>query len=336
MDDFTVASLQESKNEWCARLVNILTPLIAEGFNSIFEEAYKLCESNDELDKYLMTFQNLISRIPKWNNNLVKTECERIISRSGCNYLEDLISCVHVIQLKVLTCIRVGTKQKKVDINIPKLEEFIHNCYITTARKVYTNVYLYEINVTPLQKQKYKRELEVIIQESILSAIRDSLPIENILRNYMDETTEEEVIQEIKEERIEKDTKTDDEEIVEEHSNKLKTETVPEKNNDKQNEQTNISFNDVDKHVDVNNVEESVNAPKDIDTLEEIQKMNSMNNQDDDDDDYYDDDDDDEPLPKIQIHSDNNLSLNDIDVHDVSKKLSIEPDVILNDIEILG
>jgi hypothetical protein len=59
-----------------------------------------------------------------------------------------------------------------------------------------------------------------------------------------------------------------------------------------------------------------------------------MNNYDDDDDD--DDDDEYEPLPKIKIHSDNNMPLNDMDVHDVSKKLSIEPDVILNDIEILG
>jgi hypothetical protein len=336
MDDFTIASLQESKNEWCARLVNLLTPLMAEGFTSIFEEAYKLCESNDELDKYLMTFQNLISRIPKWNNTLVKTECERIVSRSGCDYLEDLISCVHVIQLKVLTCIRVGTKQKKIDIDIPKLEEFIHNCYIICARKVYTNVYLYELNISPLQKQKYKRELEVIIQESVLSAIRDSLPIANILRNYMDETTEEEVIQEVKEERIEQETKTDDEEMVQKHSGQLKEggEITSSDNKKDINDKPNIQFNDVDKHVDENNVENTVDAPKDINTLEEKQRMNNMNNYDDDDDD--DDDDEYEPLPKIKIHSDNNMPLNDMDVHDVSKKLSIEPDVILNDIEILG
>lgn len=108
MDDFMIASLQESKNEWCARLINILTPLIMEGFRSIHNESAKLCADNDEADKVLMTFQNLITRVPKWNGSIIKTECERIISRSNCNYLEDLISCVHVIQLKVLTCVRVG------------------------------------------------------------------------------------------------------------------------------------------------------------------------------------------------------------------------------------
>ena len=43
MDDFSVTSLSESKNEWCARLLNILTPTITQGLKSIFDEAWKLC-----------------------------------------------------------------------------------------------------------------------------------------------------------------------------------------------------------------------------------------------------------------------------------------------------
>lgn len=74
MDDYSINSLQESRNEWCARLVNILTPLVIEGFKSIFDESWKLCEENDEADKYLMTFQNLISRVPKWNSAIIDEE----------------------------------------------------------------------------------------------------------------------------------------------------------------------------------------------------------------------------------------------------------------------
>ena len=112
MDDFNINVLNESKNEWCNRLLNILTPHILEGLKSIFEESLQLCKTNSELDKYLMTFQNFISRIPKWSQTIIGEEINRIIERSGCNYLEDLITCVHIIQLKVLTCIRVGNKQK--------------------------------------------------------------------------------------------------------------------------------------------------------------------------------------------------------------------------------
>ena len=46
MDDYTVSSLTESKNEWVVRLVNILTPLINEGFLSIFKESEKFRVGN--------------------------------------------------------------------------------------------------------------------------------------------------------------------------------------------------------------------------------------------------------------------------------------------------
>ena len=79
MDDFNVSSLHESKNEWGARLLTILTPLIIEGFKSIFDESYKLCKDNNETGKYLMTFQNLISRIPKWNVTIIETEKKELL-----------------------------------------------------------------------------------------------------------------------------------------------------------------------------------------------------------------------------------------------------------------
>ena len=41
MDDFNIGSLHESKNEWCARLITLLTPLIVDGYRSILDEAIK-------------------------------------------------------------------------------------------------------------------------------------------------------------------------------------------------------------------------------------------------------------------------------------------------------
>jgi hypothetical protein len=202
MDDFNVSSLHESRNEWCAKLLTILTPLIIEGYKSIFNEAVKLCKDNHEEDKYLMTFQNFLQRVPKWNPNIIEVERKRIIDKSGCNYLEDLVSCVHIIQLKVLTAMRVGIKQKKIDISIPKLDDFIHKVYIQVARKIYKNVYLFQTNIDSLQILKHNRELEIIIQECILYTVRESLPVETILKAYMDETIEENVIEEVKEEII--------------------------------------------------------------------------------------------------------------------------------------
>ena len=228
MDDFEVTNLYESKNEWIARLVNVLTPLIQQGVKSIFDESWNLCEENEELEKYLMTFQNLLSRVPKWNDTIIEKEVQRIISTSGCSYLNDLITCVHIIQLKILTSIRVGKKQKKVDIEIPKLNEFIHNVYIQVSRKLYTNVYLFEKNIKPLQFQKNQRETEVIVRESILNTIRENIPVEAILRAYLDETEEDEIIEETEE----TETQTEDtDNLAEDISIDIPTDKIEEETN---------------------------------------------------------------------------------------------------------
>jgi hypothetical protein len=193
MDDYSITNLYESRNEFTARLVNILTPHVIEGVRSIFDEAWKLCADNDEESKYLMTFQNFLSRVPKWNATIIEQECARIKERSSCNYIEELIACVHVVQLKSLTCMRVGMKNKKVNVDVPKATDFVHNVYINVARKLYTNVYLFERNVHSLQAQRNRREIEIIVQECIMNAMRDTIPIEKLLKIYMDPTIEEDV-----------------------------------------------------------------------------------------------------------------------------------------------
>ena len=196
MDDYNISAISEAKNEYSARLVNIITPLVIEGIKSIFKEALELCIVNDEKEKYLMTFQNFLTRVPKWNQSIIDSESERIIKKSGCSYLEDLISCVHISQLKILTSIRVSNKQKKVEIDIPKVNDFIHKIYIKFARKLYSNVYLFETTIPALQIQKNNRECELICKECILNVIRQNIPVDKILRAYIDETEEEEVINE--------------------------------------------------------------------------------------------------------------------------------------------
>jgi hypothetical protein len=163
------------------------------GFQTMFDEAWKLCVESDEKDKYLMTFQNFLSRVPKWNSTIINTECARIKEASSCNYLEDLIACVHVVQLKSLTCMRVGMKNKKINIDVPKATDFIHNAYIHCARKLYANMYLYEKNNNSLATQRNRREIELIVKECILNAMRETIPIEKLIRSYMDPTIEEDV-----------------------------------------------------------------------------------------------------------------------------------------------
>ena len=322
MDDFNVSSLHESRNEWSSRLVAILTPLIIDGYKSILDEAIKLCKENGEMEKYLMTFQNFISRIPKWNATIIETERKRICEKSGCNYLEDLVTCVHIVQLKILTAMRVGQKQKKIDINIPKLDDFIHKTYINVARIVYKNVYLFEINIPPLQVQKHYRELEIIVREGILNTLRESIPVEAILKAYMDETIEEDVIEEIKEQVIEED-------VIPISSEKINSHYSNENQNNIQETKPSLSFSDIDyvSNGDGNII--SVEAPKDITRLEEISEMRYQQRKNE-----MDDDDDD----NVKIHiSDQTFNLDTLDVHNIEEpKIDLLPDLLIDDIEILN
>lgn len=324
MDDFNVSALHESKNEWGARLVTLLTPLVIDGYKSILDESVKLCKDNNEMDKYLMTFQNLISRIPKWNQQIVEIEKKRICDKSGCNYLEDLVTCVHIIQVKILTAMRAGQKQKKIDIAIPKLDDFIHKVYINVARKVYKNVYLFELNIQPLQIQKNYRELEIIVQESILNTLRESVPVEAILKAYMDESLEEDVIEEVKEEVIHEPIQT---QINDELPSK---DDVVSNTELSQEQQKGISFNDVD-YVQTDNGISQIDAPKDIERLEEISSMRYEQRKRE----QEADDDADADNVKLNI-SDESFNLDNLDVHNIEEpKLDLLPDLLIDEIEVL-
>ena len=361
MDDFSLANLHESRNEWCARLVNILAPMMSEGFRSIFDEAWKLCEQNNETSKYLMTFQNFLSRVPKWNSTIIEQETQRIVDRSGCGYLADMVTCVHIIQLKSLTCMRVGSKQKKVDIDVPPLNDFIHKVYVHCARKLYTNVYLFERGIPPLTMQKNGRELEIIIKECILDSIRDSIPLEMILKTYMDETVEDHTEVKIKEEIV-------SQEPVLEEAAPAPT-AAPTLPNDSSvsnaviaagidpvpdafpsvapsaapsgdapsgdalsgaSSSASIKFNDIDSAIDMDNKEHSIHAPKTEDRLEQISNERYMQRK------LQEEADDEDDVDRIKIGEDVQLDVFDVQsMEEPLKKLNYDAPE-LDDIEILA
>jgi len=335
-----MSSLQESRNEWCARLINILTPLVIEGVKSIFDESWKLCQENDESDKYLMTFQNFLARIPKWNTSIVDEETNRILEKSNCGYLNDLISCVHIIQLKSLTCMRVGNKQKKIDISVPSLNDFIHKVYINSARKIYTNIYLFEKNISPLQIQKHNRELELIIKEQILNTIRENIPVENILKVYLDETIEDDVQVEEKEEIISSEpindepvgSEDDDENDTNDVKSDKNTSTSENRSNDetlhqlqtKSHKET-IQFNDIDEAISIDKIISEIDSPKTNERLEQLSIDRSAARKSED---ISDEDD------KLTIGE--RINLTELDVHDLEKpNLLHKNHVGIDDIEIL-
>ena len=212
---------------------------------------------------------------------------------------------------------RVGQKQKKIDIDIPKLDDFVHKLYVSVARKVYKNVYLFELNIAPLETQKRNRELEIIVQECILTTVRDSIPVEAILKAYMEETVEENVTEEIKDEIIE-----------EKKEEPAMGNAAPVVTDSK--EKSSIRFDNVDYVKGPDNTIVPVEAEKTDERLDYISRIREEQRKrlEADDGDDYDN-------IKLSI-SDQPVVLDNLDVHDlVEPSLDLLPDLLIDEIEVL-
>ena len=174
----------------------------------------------------------------------------------------------------------------------------------------YHTFYLFETNIPPLQLQKHYRELEIIVREGILNTLRESIPIEAILRAYMDETVEEDVIEEINEQIIE------DEKAV-----------AGKVDNNIQKPNQRLSFNDIDYVKTDDGTVANIIAPKTISRLEEISEIRSKQRK-------QDSDDDDENI-KLTI-SDQSFNLDSLDVHTIGEpSIDLLPDLLIDEIEVL-
>ena len=186
MED-NLSVLVDAKTEYTKQLTNILVPFIYEGIKSIYEENIEHCKVTDDR-AILMRFQEKLSLVPKWSQEILGQECERIMSGSGCDWLDELVTAVFLSHTKILTAIKKnGKKQKKINLKIPKIDHFIHKCYIECAREFWRNPYLYSERCLQSEYQRNVRESHIIIRNTIEETIRRLLPVKNILKEYLGE-----------------------------------------------------------------------------------------------------------------------------------------------------
>ena len=179
--------LVDAKTEYTKQLTNILVPRIFEGINSIYDETSETCKILND-NATLMRFQEKLSLIPKWNQDMLTTEYERIMKDSGCDWLDELVTAVFLSHTKILTAIKKSSKkQKKINLKIPKIDHFIHKCYIECAREFWRNPYLFSQKCSQAEYHRNIRESQKIICSTIEETIRKLLPVKNILKEYLGE-----------------------------------------------------------------------------------------------------------------------------------------------------
>jgi hypothetical protein len=189
-EELSANALVDAKNEYTKLLTSYLTPCITEGFISLYEDAKNEKEEKRNDSRYddyseIQIFQDFIKKIPKWNQDIIDKESDRIIQRSKCDWLDRLLYGVFVSNAKVLSIVRIQPKNNdKMKLKIPKLRNFIHKCYVECGRELYKVAYLFDDeDITSIEKQKNVRDINSIVREGVIEAVRKLLPIQDILKD---------------------------------------------------------------------------------------------------------------------------------------------------------
>lgn len=177
--EFVKQSLREN-------LSRVLVPHIADGLWSIYDNALKACERNGQPEKTLQTFQNLLTRIPQWSDEILNKEVERISIASKCDYIDDLLLGVFVSYIRAFASLQhTDATHVNIDFDRPPISKFIHSFYNSAARKSWSAAYLFKtIGVSYEQQARNRRDIETMIETAMSEVIDSFIPWREISKAY--------------------------------------------------------------------------------------------------------------------------------------------------------
>ena len=183
MEDINSPVFAQAKIEYTKQLIDVLKLPLYEGLQKIYNDSKRIFADGYE-DELPNIFRKSIENVPKWNTDIIDNEVHRIIRISNCDWLDDLITAVFISHTKILASL--GNNSKRVNLTIPKTSNFIHKCYINSAREMWKNPYLFDEGVSSSEYQKNIKYIEDLIKESIEHTVRKALPVKEILRDHFE------------------------------------------------------------------------------------------------------------------------------------------------------
>jgi hypothetical protein len=181
--DSVLSVYSDARAEYTKQLSVFLVPAYFQFYIELLEKSKQAMIQ--EPKRVLWQFQNYLNEIHDWNMEKVNQEIHAIQHNSGCDYLEDLLTAVFIAHTKVLTAIRLSSNNKKVEINIPKVEHFLFKALCETSKLLWSSTYLFRDGIPGMEKQQNYRNIEGILHEGILQAVRGMVPVKSILRDFV-------------------------------------------------------------------------------------------------------------------------------------------------------
>lgn len=167
-------------------LTRVLVPHVSDGLWSVYDNALKACERNNQPEKTLQTFQNLLTRIPQWSTETLDKEVDRIIRASKVDYLDDLLLGVFVSYIRAFASLQQSeATHVNIEFERPSTPKFIHAYYIAAARKCWSQAYLFKtIGNTAEQQARNRRDVDTLLESTVGEVIDSFIPWREISRAY--------------------------------------------------------------------------------------------------------------------------------------------------------
>jgi len=177
--DFVKQSLREN-------LSRVLIPHVADGLWSVYDNAKTACVRNKQPGETLKTFQNLLTRIPQWSEELLDKEVKRIEIASKCEYMDDLLLGVFVSYIRAFAALQQSDEAHvNIEFDRPSLSKFIFTLYKSAARKCWSNAYLFKtIDVSSEQQSRNRRDIETMLAGALDEVIDSFIPWKDISKAY--------------------------------------------------------------------------------------------------------------------------------------------------------
>ena len=179
MDNLNI--LVEAKREYLGQLCLLMCPVMIETFEEMYEEAYKLSKGR----KVLIMYQKLLKEVPNWSDAMSKQHTDNIANR--CAWFNDLLAAVFVSCVKILSAVSLSKDNKKISLKLPTNEVFIQMCHNKVAESLYNDPYIYHDS-----QNEHSRNDKLFERFSICieNAVKELIPVQQILQTYMSQTQE--------------------------------------------------------------------------------------------------------------------------------------------------
>jgi hypothetical protein len=169
--------LVEAKDQYIRQLAEIFAPFVVHAVNS----AYQYAKKHAGFGKSTIEFQRKLKEIPQWNASVIAQHVTAIASKYP--FFSDLVAACFVSYVKIMSSVKIHANKPNIRLRLPTDDAFVHRVFSLAAKEFYVDPALV----------KASREIRMeIVRRAVEGAVRDLLPIHDILKAYLGNTVDQE------------------------------------------------------------------------------------------------------------------------------------------------